>query len=86
MDFAAPCIWPSEDFIANGAVEAQISSLITVLDWINSQLQAPIALGRLPFTGSLGGPYMQYGHFGKQKINSVYQQFNPNSWDVQQVT
>jgi len=56
MDFAALCVLPSEDFKANGAVEAQLISLITVLDGISSQLQAPIALGQIPFTGSLGGP------------------------------
>jgi len=56
MVFAAPCVLPSDDFKANGVREAQLISLITVLDGISRQLQAPIALGRFPFTGSLGGP------------------------------
>lgn len=55
MDFAAPCILPSEDFKASGELEAQLI-LITVTDEISSQLQAAIASGRLPFTWSLGGP------------------------------
>jgi len=55
MDFAAPCILPSEDINPNGVVEAHRSSLVTVLDGISSHFQAPIASGRLPFTGSLAG-------------------------------